>query len=181
MYLFYAQQLDTTCYTQYTPSRVIEIDPVRGWGFSQFDGYTAHHYHNIIVYQVVCTFLFMHYRDFFFLLLFIFMHVCDIYVGSVIYVLYFILLCMPVIYLLFSCCFAWFLNVCMICDNFVWNLIKVCLRSVSRPFCFRFVFYFFFFFFSSYSSSLPPTALHDFSAIYHPIFLKVGQMIDNDW
>ena len=34
---------------------------------------------------------------------------------------------------------------------------------------------------SSYSSSLPPTALHDFSAIYHPVFLKVGQMIDNDW
>ena len=57
--------------------------------------------------------------------------------------------------------------------------IKVCLTSVSRPFCFRFVFYFFFF--SSYSSSLPPTALHDFSAIYHPIFLKVGQMIDNEW
>ena len=34
--------------------------------------------------------------------------------------------------------------------------------------------------FSCYSSSLPPPALHDFSAIYLPIFLTFGQMKDND-
>ena len=28
--------------------------------------------------------------------------------------------------------------------------------------------------------SLSPSALHDFSAIYHPIVLKFGQMIDTD-
>ena len=47
---------------------------------------------------------------------------------------------------------------------------------VSRPFCYRSVFYFF----PSYASSLPPPTLHDFSAIYYPIFFKFGQMIDND-
>ena len=40
--------------------------------------------------------------------------------------------------------------------------------NVGRPLCYSNVFLFL------------PSALHDFSSIYHPIFLKFGQMIDND-